>query len=174
MNESADSLLWSLLSPQNPIDGTNRQPEGLYDRFSNPKIQFAIANRIRIEWEKMDSNHRRRTSADLQSAPFGHSGILPICIVAFATIVPLDSNPRGSFWADGGIRTPDQLITNQLLWPTELHRHLTLPGCKGTNIFLICKFFANFFQKKFILPLSKNSPQITLTSLAENRVQIYN
>ena len=25
-------------------------------------------------------------------------------------------------WADGGIRTPDQLITNQLLWPTELHR----------------------------------------------------
>ena len=27
------------------------------------------------------------------------------------------------FRADGGIRTPDQLITNQLLWPTELHRH---------------------------------------------------
>ncbi|MEY3085523.1 MAG: hypothetical protein RL037_1703, partial [Bacteroidota bacterium] len=26
------------------------------------------------------------------------------------------------FRADGGIRTPDQLITNQLLWPTELHR----------------------------------------------------
>ncbi len=24
--------------------------------------------------------------------------------------------------ADGGIRTPDPLITNQLLWPTELHR----------------------------------------------------
>ena len=24
--------------------------------------------------------------------------------------------------ADGGIRTPDQLITNQLLWPTELKR----------------------------------------------------
>ena len=27
--------------------------------------------------------------------------------------------------ADGGIRTPDQLITNQLLWPTELHRQFT-------------------------------------------------
>ncbi len=27
--------------------------------------------------------------------------------------------------ADGGIRTPDPLITNQLLWPTELHRHKT-------------------------------------------------
>jgi hypothetical protein len=25
--------------------------------------------------------------------------------------------------ADGGIRTHDLLITNQLLWPTELHRH---------------------------------------------------
>ena len=25
--------------------------------------------------------------------------------------------------ASGGIRTPDQLITNQLLWPTELHWH---------------------------------------------------
>ena len=26
--------------------------------------------------------------------------------------------------ADEGIRTPDLQITNQLLWPTELHRHL--------------------------------------------------
>ena len=26
----------------------------------------------------MDSNHRRRKPADLQSAPFGHSGICPI------------------------------------------------------------------------------------------------
>jgi hypothetical protein len=25
--------------------------------------------------------------------------------------------------AGGGIRTPDPLITNQLLWPTELHWH---------------------------------------------------
>ena len=28
--------------------------------------------------------------------------------------------------ACGGIRTPDQLITNQLLWPTELHRLVSL------------------------------------------------
>ncbi len=27
----------------------------------------------------MDSNHRRHTPADLQSAPFGHSGIAPLC-----------------------------------------------------------------------------------------------
>ena len=65
------------------------------------------------EWEEMDSNHRRRTPADLQSAPFGHSGIFPIF---------LNSISNFQVRADGGIRTPDQLITNQLLWPTELHR----------------------------------------------------
>ena len=32
---------------------------------------------FRIAWAKMDSNHRRRKPADLQSAPFGHSGICP-------------------------------------------------------------------------------------------------
>ena len=31
----------------------------------------------RLLWAKMDSNHRRRKPADLQSAPFGHSGICP-------------------------------------------------------------------------------------------------
>ena len=30
-----------------------------------------------VRWAKMDSNHRRRKPADLQSAPFGHSGICP-------------------------------------------------------------------------------------------------
>ncbi len=29
-------------------------------------------------WVKMDSNHRSRKTADLQSAPFGHSGIHPL------------------------------------------------------------------------------------------------
>ncbi len=29
---------------------------------------------------KMDSNHRRRKPADLQSAPFGHSGICPFAL----------------------------------------------------------------------------------------------
>ena len=31
-------------------------------------------------WAKMDSNHRRRKPADLQSAPFGHSGICPFAL----------------------------------------------------------------------------------------------
>ncbi len=36
---------------------------------------FCIPNGF--QWEVMDSNHRRRTPADLQSAPFGHSGNFP-------------------------------------------------------------------------------------------------
>ena len=37
---------------------------------------FCVRLRLNL-WEKMDSNHRRYKPADLQSAPFGHSGILP-------------------------------------------------------------------------------------------------
>jgi hypothetical protein len=31
-------------------------------------------------WGRMDSNHRKRKLADLQSAPFGHSGTPPYLI----------------------------------------------------------------------------------------------
>ena len=66
-------------------------------------------------WAKMDSNHRRRTPADLQSAPFGHSGICP-------------------FWASCRIRTNDPEITNHVLWPTELKRHsLSFAAVKARN-----------------------------------------
>ena len=100
----------------------------------------------------MDSNHRRRTPADLQSAPFGHSGNFPcfspvrnwhglfpfypgLTSLRSTCVSRRSSFPFGeafvlpplvvlasAFRADGGIRTHDQLITNQLLWPTELHR----------------------------------------------------
>ena len=51
-------------------------------------------------WERMDSNHRSEDATDLQSAPIGHSGTLPYSING----------------AGGRIRTPDLLITNQLLY----------------------------------------------------------
>ena len=48
----------------------------------------------------MDSNHRRRKPADLQSAPFGHSGICPNYIELFfpltefpQALLPFDDNP---------------------------------------------------------------------------------
>lgn len=32
-------------------------------------------------WGQMDSNHRRHSPADLQSAPFGHSGTPPKFVI---------------------------------------------------------------------------------------------
>ena len=55
-------------------------------RDSNPRPLAWKANALPTEllphglfylWAEMDSNHRSRTTADLQSAPFGHSGIRP-------------------------------------------------------------------------------------------------
>ena len=52
-------------------------------RDSNPRPSAWKANALstellpQIKWAKMDSNHRRRKPADLQSAPFGHSGTCP-------------------------------------------------------------------------------------------------
>lgn len=68
-------------------------------------------------WAEKDSNLRTLARTDLQSVAFNHSAIYPT------------KNKR----ADGGIRTPDPLITNQLLWPTELHRQLNLFIFKNLN-----------------------------------------
>ena len=82
-----------------------------------------------VVWVEMDSNHRSYKAADLQSAPFGHSGIYPII---------------STFRASCRIRTNDPEITNHVLWPTELkrlilYRHLqemsVSSGCKVTHIF---------------------------------------
>ncbi len=43
-----------------------------------------------LKWAKMDSNHRRRKPADLQSAPFGHSGICPFALENYS-LFPLSS-----------------------------------------------------------------------------------
>ena len=59
-------------------------------------------------WAEKDSNLRTLARTDLQSVAFNHSAIYP--------------TNKNMTRADGGIRTPDPLITNQLLWPTELHR----------------------------------------------------
>src|SRR5947199_9663212 len=58
------------------------------------------------KWRGEDSNLRRHTPADLQSAPFGHLGTSPH--LASRTV---DAR------ADGRSRTDDLLITSQLLYP---------------------------------------------------------
>ena len=118
-------------------------------RGSNPRPSAWKADALSTEllpqnmWVEMDSNHRSDDAADLQSAPFGHSGIYPLCYV---------------LWASCRIRTNDPEITNHVLWPTELKRHLSLRkltrgdlvcGCKVTTIFRTGKLFLIFFSKKF-------------------------
>ena len=44
-------------------------------RFARMPVFLKVA--VVVEWVEMDSNHRRHKPADLQSAPFGHSGIHP-------------------------------------------------------------------------------------------------
>ena len=44
-------------------------------------------------WAKMDSNHRRRKPADLQSAPFGHSGIYPVLTDSLLDVTPIGFKP---------------------------------------------------------------------------------
>ena len=88
-------------------------------------------------WVVMDSNHRRRKPADLQSAPFGHSGNHPKKFQYLA--IP----PRLEGGASCRIRTNDPEITNHVLWPTELKRRFAvvqqmpsrLNGCKIRHYF---------------------------------------
>ena len=62
--------------------------------------------------------------------------------------------------ASGGIRTPDPLITNQLLWPTELHwlkvflnayfRSFSKSDCKDNRFAFKFKPFFIFFSFSFL------------------------
>ena len=73
-----------------------------------------------IWWRGVDSNHRKRELSDLQSDPFGHSGTPPKRAIIVVTDPPL-VNRRGrlkhlDIGAGERNRTPDPLITNQLLY----------------------------------------------------------
>ena len=94
--------------------GSNRPPEAWKaTALPNELLPLIIFQILKFQirkfkelWAEQGSNLRTRERTDLQSVAFNHSAICPI------------------FGASGGIRTPDQLITNQLLWPTELHWQL--------------------------------------------------
>ena len=109
-------------------------------------------------WERMDSNHRRRCQ-QIYSLP--HLATLELS----RYFVLLHHHHRVCSRADGGIRTPDQLITNQLLWPTELHRHLfaLIWGCKYMRNFLCRKILVNNFPK-----IHSNSLRTSFSPLASN------
>ena len=105
-------------------------------RGSNPRPPAWKASALSTEllpqytwvWAKMDSNHRRRKPADLQSAPFGHSGICP-CLKFSPTAFSL-----------------------------RFLKMLPRNGCKGRHYFFrtkcFAKFFASYRQKNPVWELS--------------------
>ena len=75
-----------------------------------------------FSWGWWDSNLLSQRHQIYSLARLSYSGAPPaIKTSGVFLIVCLHTNG-----ASGGIRTPDQLITNQLLWPTELHWHYFL------------------------------------------------
>ena len=69
--------------------------------------------RLTIKWWGGEvSNLRRLTPTDLQSVPFGHSGTSPMDTTNPGVLV----NECMKSGATEGNRTPDRLITNQLLY----------------------------------------------------------
>src|SRR5687767_2248376 len=65
-------------------------------------------------WGGEDLNPRRRTPADLQSAPFGHLGTSPNLPACDGNLLAKAVATTG---AGGRNRTPDPLLTRQLLYP---------------------------------------------------------
>ena len=63
-------------------------------------LEATLAAPWSVWWGEQDSNLRSRKTADLQSAPVGRLGI----------------SPEPIHGANEGTRTPDRLITNQLLY----------------------------------------------------------
>ena len=70
---------------------------------------------LRGWWGEEDSNLRRHEPTDLQSAPFGRLGISPEPVGLHRLMADSADGPRNG-GAGGGNRTPDRLITNQLLY----------------------------------------------------------
>ena len=89
---STPELLWPIIGAEDEVRTRDPQLGRLM------LYQLSYFRNAKKKWGEQDSNLRRRAPADLQSAPVGHFGISP-----------------GVSGADGGIRTHDLLITNQLL-----------------------------------------------------------
>ena len=92
-------------------------------QLSYSRILFLMTNfkSVFINWWGGEvSNLRRLTPTDLQSVPFGHSGTSPNHNACTITEIPSFAAESQSlcvnYGATGGTRTPDRLITNQLLY----------------------------------------------------------
>ena len=116
-------------------------------------------DRFGKKWEEMDSNHRRRTPADLQSAPFGHSGIFPIFLFTAALSRSKTLEPMEGFEPT----TPRLQITcsGQLSY-IGINR---LRDAKVGIIFNSANFLRIFFQKSSFLQFLSPTPLVQRTTI---------
>ena len=71
------SVVVSIISWQSGRRGSNPRPLAWKaNALSTELLPHSLLEAI-VWWAVMDSNHRRRKPAELQSAPFGHSGNCP-------------------------------------------------------------------------------------------------
>ena len=109
-------------------------------------------------WAKMDSNHRRNYPADLQSAPFGHSGIRP-CIRGKPPRLELDSQSINT-WKMGVERALKKYIPNGTTAKGQRCPKFSLAagslsfpvcGCKVKQDFLLPQNFSDYFLCEFCI-----------------------
>ncbi len=75
-------------------------------RFAATSEGFATPTGF-LKWEVMDSNHRRRTPADLQSAPFDRSGNFPFFLLRGGVVPPGLSDQDSGFIADSAFKSSE-------------------------------------------------------------------
>ncbi len=75
-------------------------------RFAATSEGFATPTGF-LKWEVMDSNHRRRTPADLQSAPFDRSGNFPFFLLRGGVVPPGLSDQGSVFIADSAFKSSE-------------------------------------------------------------------
>ncbi len=85
--------------------------------FTQPN-SISLISKSTFQWAEQGSNLRTRERTDLQSVAFNRSAICPKLI----PIYPQSS--LGKLGAEEGSRTPDLLITNQLLYQLSYFGYL--------------------------------------------------
>ena len=97
-------------------------------------------------WAQMDSNHRRWKPADLQSAPFGHSGICPTLFGFKISMFRMYLFTSLSCGDSHRIQTYNLLIRSQMLYSVELASH----DFRGQNMIACRLSFMPLLDKNMI------------------------
>src|SRR3989442_1638315 len=98
-----------------PLSYSRPHAEPRAPRSGHPRSEPSTWHSLQW-WGGEDLNPRRRTPADLQSAPFGHLGTSPN--LPARTCEPLEKAAAG-----GRNLTPDPLLTRQLVCPPATPAH---------------------------------------------------